>query len=298
MKEVGGKVKHAFPSCTVISIKQFRRGCVNKTYSVDIINPKKELVLRFYPTEFWKAEKEEYVYNLIRKKTSVPVPKIYHIDASRKYSPYAFSILKKIPGRKLTTGNKMLISKSGEYLAQINSINFSKFGWIVGKKINPGFTKWVNFCDYDFDNKIKNLQRYKRLGLKILSSIKEYYQKNRHLLDIKVKPCLVHKDFHLSHILTSNNKITGIIDVEWAISGHNELDITKSLYWMFENRIDLEEVFLDGYLKFKRISKDFQLRRELYELLICLSSVLFSCRVQDDKWYVHNVKKLKGILRK
>ena len=117
------------------------------------------------------------------------------------------------------------------------------------------------------------------------------------LLNVKTKPCLLHKDYHASHIIADKGKISGIIDFEWAIAGHNELDIVKSCLWMFENKKDLEKIFLDGYKQYGEISKDFSKRRKLYEILTLLSSLSFSYECKHKKWRIYNYKKLLGALK-
>ena len=297
MLKVGGIIKKVFPRASVISIKRLRKGCVNEIYEIKIKNPDKKLILRLFPDDGWKAVKEGYIYSLISKKTKVPVPEVYLIDSSKKILPNSFTLSPKIKGRELSKKNKKMIEKAGENLAKIHKIKFKKFGWIVGKKINPSFSKWSDFCKYDLEHKLENLEKHKHMIDISLKSIRDYFNKNKKLLDIKSKPCLIHKDYHSSHILVDGKEITGIIDVEWAISGHNELDIAKSLLWMFDKNKGLERFFLKGYKKYGSISKEFPKRRKLYEVLIMVSSSLFSCELDDTKWFKYNMKKLKEIIR-
>ncbi len=44
-------IRKVFPDSRISSIKRFKKGLVNESYSVKIINPDKELVLRIYPKE-------------------------------------------------------------------------------------------------------------------------------------------------------------------------------------------------------------------------------------------------------
>jgi len=295
MNNVGVVISKVFPLARVISIKRIKKGCVNDTYEVKITNPKKELIFRLFPNEAWKAEKESYIYSLIKQKTNVPVPKIRLIDTSKKLYSNAFILLSKIKGRELKKSDKKLIVKAGEYLAKIHSIKFKKFGWIVGKNIEPKFNKWIDFCEYDLKLKLKNLKKYNP-DKDMIKKLKQYFKENKSKINIKTKPCLIHKDYHFSHILVNKGKISGIIDVEWAMSGHNELDLAKSLMWMFNGNKELEKLFLKGYKKYHKLSKDFEKRREIYEILISTSSLLFSCQLKNNKWLKYNLKKIKSII--
>lgn len=281
---VGGIVKKAFPKATVISSVPFGTGCVNKTTLVRITNPDKELIIREYPQNGWKSEKEKYVYSLLRKK--VPVP-----DVILQTSNY--SVLSKVQGRELKKQDKELIKAAGRYLARIHKIKFDRFGWIVGKRIKPAYSSWKDFCDHDLKMKLKFMD--KTVPKKTIDKINCYFEKNKSLLDIGVKPCLIHKDYHFSHILV-DKKIKGIIDVEWAMSGHSELDISKSVLWMFYKDKKLEKLFLDGYRKEGKISPQFGKRRKLYDMLTIVSSLAFSCEMNNQRWFKFNLKRLGEII--
>ena len=295
MNKVGGVIRKVFPRASVISVKQLKKGCVNKTFEVKINNPKKELILRLFPKEGWKAVKEAYIYDLIAKNTDVPVPVVHLVDTSQNILPKSFTLLSKVQGKELTINNKKLIEKAGEYLAKIHSIQFDKFGWIVGKEIKPAFKKWVDFCEYDLNHKLRNLKKYD--GKFYIKKIKKYFDENKHIIDIETEPCLIHKDYHFSHILVDKDRINGIIDVEWAISGHAELDLAKSLMWMFEGNTKLEQIFLKGYQNYGFLDNDFRKRRKLYELLISVSSALFACELNSNKWLRYHTQKLGEIVK-
>jgi len=231
----------------------------------------------------WKIRKEEYLYNLIRKKTDVPIPKV--IKAGRDYL-----LMTKIRGRELDVSNEALVKKAGEYLAKIHSIKFPSYGWIIRDKIKPKFKNWIDFVKYDMDLKFKNIPK-KDEWLKDV--IKHILKEHRSLFNVKDGPCLLHKDYHSSHILVDKGKISGIIDIEWAMAGHNEMDLVKSLLWMFEDKPKLEKVFLEGYKKYGHVSKEFGDRRKIYNLLVLVSALSFSHECKNKKWCNYNLKKLK-----
>ena len=115
MNNVGAVISKVFPRASVTSIKRIKKGCVNETYEIKIINPKKEFIFRLFPNEAWKAEKESYIYSLIKEKTDVPVPKIRLIDSSKKLYKNSFVLLSKIKGRELKKSEKKLIRDIHEY---------------------------------------------------------------------------------------------------------------------------------------------------------------------------------------
>ncbi len=295
-------ISKVFPNSKISSIKKLKKGMINENFEISIKNPDKQLILRIYPKEEWKAEKEEFLYNLISKKTDVPVPKIYLTDISKKILPNAFILCSKIEGQNLDvyykkTGNKKIIEKAGEFLAKIHSIKFPGYGWIVGKNIEPKFSKWVDFVSYDMDEKLNKISKIKKIQKNIIYKIIDYYNKNKYLLDTKQEPSLLHKDYHFSHIFVKNNKISGIIDIEWAIAGNNELDLAKSKWFMFEKFPEAEKYFLNGYKRYGHISKKFDKREKLYKLILLVGLIGLSYEMKNTKWFNHNIKKIKEILK-
>ncbi len=291
----------AFPNSKIESIKKFEKGLVNRTFDIKIRNPDKNLVLRIFPKDPWKADKEEFLYNLIAKKTDVPVPKIYLIDKSKKIMPYSYLVLSKIEGDSVDkeyekSKDKKLFIKAGEILAKIHSIKFKRFGWILGDKISPAFKTWPEFLDYDVNEKLKKIRKANIIAKSDVYECKRRIDILESLVEIKDKPCLLHKDYHFSHIIADNNKIGGIIDFEWAIAGHNELDLFKSEQWMFDKLPELKHYFFKGYKKFGNISKEYEQRKKLYEIILLISSIVFSYEMKHKNWLDYNMKKMKKIL--
>ncbi|HZX44436.1 MAG TPA: aminoglycoside phosphotransferase family protein [Candidatus Nanoarchaeia archaeon] len=263
-------------------VKRFKKGAINKTYD---IQAQQNYVLRIYPRDFWKAKKEAYLYRLLGKKTDVPVPNV--IKQGRNYL-----LMQKVEGKALSLSDRKLVKASGEMLAKIHSVKFSSFGWIIGRQIEPKFTTWEKFVKYDTEKKLGKIPGH----LFLKREIKKIIFDNNHLLKIAEKPCLLHKDYHSSHILTHDGRINGIIDMEWAMSGHNELDLAKTFIWMFNGRPSLQNIFMKGYLKHGTVSKQFYERLALYRILTLLSAVSFSYECGNKKWCKVNLKQLKGEL--
>ncbi len=280
--KVGGFINRICPNSRVSSIKRFRKGLINETYSLKVDD--KSLVLRIYPQDFWKIKKEKHLYELIRKKTDVPVPEV--IKTGRNYI-----LMSKVEGKELSIKNKDLVRRAGELLAKIHSIKFPYYGWVINKRIKPKYRKWSDFINYDIKLKSRKIPaKYDQLKKRV----KRIIENNRNLLNIKSKPCLLHKDYHSSHIIADKHKINGIIDIEWAMSGHNEFEVAKTCIWMFDKKPELEKIFLDGYRKYGSLSKDFIKRKKLYKLIVLLSSLSFSYQCGNIRWCRYNLKKLKS----
>lgn len=294
-------IKKVFPNSKVIGIKKLKKGMINENYAVKLKNPNKNLILRIYPNDEWKAKKEAHIYDLISRKTNVPVPAVYAVDVSKRVLPKAYSLLSKIDGNELNlvykkTKNKELARQAGAILAKIHTIKFPYFGWIMGNNIKPKFNKWQDFIFYDLNEKIKKLSRIRKVPKKIITDSLEYIDDKKHLLNINSGPCLLHKDYHFSHILANKENITGIVDVEWAIAGHNEFDLIKSECWMFESLPEIKKPFFDGYRRYGAISKKFNQRKELYELILSLGLVSLSYEKKSKRWFDCNLNRTKMLL--
>lgn len=294
-------IKKVFSNSKIIGIKKLKKGIINENYDIKIKNPRKNLILRIYPNDEWKAKKEAYIYNLISKKINVPVPTVYAVDVSKRILPNAYSLLSKIEGNELNivykkTKNKKLAKQAGEILAKIHTIKFPYFGWIMGDNIQPKFNKWQDFIFYDLNEKIDKLSKIRNVSKRIITKSLEYIDDKKELLKINSRPCLLHKDYHSSHILADKENITGIIDVEWAIAGHNELDLIKSEWWMFEVLPEIKKPFFDGYKRHGTISKKFNQRKKIYELILLLGLVSLSYEKKSKRRFDCNLNKTKMIL--
>jgi aminoglycoside phosphotransferase (APT) family kinase protein len=295
-------IKKVFPDSKIKTILRLKKGMINENYSIKIKNPNKELILRMYPQEGWKAEKEKYLYNLISSKIKIPVPTVHSIDTSKKILKKNYLLLSRIPGVEMNTaykrsGNVNLIKEAGSILAKLHSIKLPSYGWIVNTKISPKFSSWKDFIFYDLGKKLAKLSKITSIKKAFINKSLQYIEDNKNLLKISSEPCLLHKDYHSSHIFANSKKITGIIDIEWAIAGHNEMDLIKSCWWMSDECNDIEKPFLQGYKKYGTISKKFSKRRKLYELTLLIGLIGLSYERKHKKWFNYNLKKAKNIIK-
>jgi len=304
MKEMIPKnsIKEAVKTCfddEVKSIKDYSAGHINKIYEITFKN-KKQIILRLY-NEAWKAKKEEFVYRQIRSHVDVPIPEIHYVDDSQTILPSAYCIISKLEGMHLDQAyqkykNKKIIEEAGEILAKLHTIKFDKYGWIIGHAIHPSFSTWKEFVLYDIDFKLGKLSLIKKI-IDLKSKINGFVEKNKHLLDIAQKPCLLHKDYHCPHILADKNHVTGIIDLEWALAGHNENDFMKMELWTFNKLKSFKEPFFKGYQKLGTLSHDYEERKKIYELWHWISMVNISFEMKNKTWLTHNIKALQDFLK-
>ena len=291
-KSLGGSV--------VRSIKPFSQGHINTMIEVTLMGTNKSLLLRIF-NEPWKARKEAFVYNYIRENVDIPVPEIYAFDDSMKLVPGAYLLMSKIEGISIDKNyrkyrNKKIFEKAGEVLAKLHSIKFDKYGWIVDNEIKPSFSKWNKFFEYDIGLKLSALRKVKLVS-GLLDDLQSFIERHDYLLKVKSKPCLLHKDYHCPHIITDKGTIKGIVDVEWALAGHNENDFMKMEEWAFRKFNDVREPFFKGYLNYGTVSEEYPERKKLYELWHWINMSNISFQLKDKRWLDYNTKALKKFLK-
>ncbi len=292
-------VKRHFPKSNVEQCRRFPRGYINFVFDVRLKNPDKSVVLKLFKSQLWRAAKEYYIYKLISSKTDVPVPHVYAVDDSKEIFDGAYLIMEQLKGKNLDLVYKdsrykaKLAGQAGAYLAKMHSIKFKKFGWIKKNKVDAGYKKWYEFIVQDFDKKLRIVSGI--VDKNLLAKAKKYFSDNKELLDIKCRPVLLHKDYHFNHINAFGSRITGIYDVEWAIAGHNELDLIKPFFWMFKGFPAMERPFLEGYKRHGSIDRGFSKRKKLYALNVMLGSIAFSLQIKEKRMLKENINGLKNL---
>jgi aminoglycoside phosphotransferase (APT) family kinase protein len=108
------------------------------------------------------------------------------------------------------------------------------------------------------------------------------------LLD-RGQACLIHGAYDAHSVIvergTTGYHVTGILDLEHAIGGSPELDMSYFLGYRFEKETTFQgervrKEFLDGYAESGEIRADFWDRLRIYQLFTCLRCI--SARPQAD----------------
>ncbi|MBD3164727.1 phosphotransferase [Candidatus Woesearchaeota archaeon] len=299
-KAIENIIKQHIPEQELAEVKPYDKGHINEMLEIRLKKSRKPLILRIY-NEPWKAKKESFVYRCIKSQLDIPVPEILASDDSGEIIPKAYMLMSKIDGMAIDKNyrkyrKKPIFRKAGEILARLHSVKFHHFGWLMDNEIKPAFRKWRDFAWHDLLTKMYNISSLKEIR-KMIPRIEEKIGEYSFLLDIKETPCLLHKDYHCPHILTKKSRIAGIIDVEWAIAGHNENDFIKMELWAFSRMKNLRKPFFDGYRKYGHISREYEQRIKMYELWHWISMVNISKETKNREWLEHNIRALRKFLK-
>lgn len=287
-------VRKLYPKERVISVKRIDEGMINPLFEVEC--GKRDVMVRVCPEEHehYKPDKEKYVHDLILDKSKVPVPKIILLEKSKSIIPSVYLLMTKMHGIKFSEciagrakrislkSKKRLNYQIGNYLGQIHSIKFKRFGWLTGKGLQKNYSNWKEFFNSMINAELDKLEKPAKLEsikgfrrqrfVKLLPAIRGYLSANQDLLDIKARPCLCHNDYHFANILIKKNKeweVSAVLDLEWAYAGHNECDLVKSesyFGWKYKYN-EYARPFFRGYNKHIKLTKEYKKRRKLYLLL-------------------------------
>lgn len=318
--------KKTFKNCSLETFREITEaGLVNHIFEVSISNPKKELILKVYSKkwELYKPEKEKFVFELISKKTRLPVPEIYFLDKSKKIVPNTYILMSKLQGKMLKSAKipnkEKIFYELGKDLAELHEIKFDSFGWIYKDKISRYETKYAKpfktmkdyFVDYWIEQKEEFMsapnKKYgnidKQNFIKLIPAMDKFVEENLHLLDFKIQPVFIHNDFSWENILVTKDelwKISGILDVEFAKVGDAELELERYFDPFMFNSKKYTQAFVKGYLSKRKLSKDFYEKKKLYELTRLFSWASFDgfvLAIAKQDWMEHFYNGIKRLLK-
>ncbi len=242
------------------------------------------------PADDWKPVKERIIYGLLLSQ-SVPAPNVLAADFSRRLVPFAYTLSECLPGVTLTSAYPSLhdaekhgiYRQLGDLLGRMHALTFDRFGDVAeregkvaagpalelaeeaeGQRIGP-FLTWREMHREIVRGRLAFLSRTEFYNL--TEPMGAWFDKHDSLLDYPITPRLLHVDLHRSNILVAGGKITGVIDVEESVIGHNEYDLMRTELAHFGDGEDaLREPFFEGYNAHVILDAGYERRRPFYEM--------------------------------
>ncbi len=242
------------------------------------------------PLEDWKPVKERIIYSLLRRQ-GIPAPNLLVADCSRRLVPFAYTLCECLPGRTLSqtypdlpdAGKHGIYRQLGDFLGRMHSMTFERFGDVAeregravagpahelaeeakSRNIGP-FASWREMHREIAGGRLAFLSRTEFSDL--AEPIAAWVAGHDGLLDDAVTPRLLHMDLHRGNILVSAEQITGIVDVEESVIGHNEYDLMRTELAHFgEGEDALREAFFEGYGARITLDRGYERRRPFYEM--------------------------------
>jgi aminoglycoside phosphotransferase (APT) family kinase protein len=262
------------PSCVVEGLELLHGGNISTVYEIRCAKPDQPVILKIYPDTFhWKMEKEVYVYQLLGRAAALPIPSILWSDNSKELLPQNYVVMTTLKGQLLSKVASSLLAlelrdiyfEMGALLARVHGITLDAFGYITTHITAPHPTNDA-YMRSQFQKKLVEFNA--RGGDAVLRrTVEEYVETHGDLLTQVRTPVLCHDDYHEGNVLVaveeSKWRVTGIVDVENAVSADPLLDIAKTDYYAIQANEAKREGFLAGY---GQLPINWRERVQLYQL--------------------------------
>ncbi|CAF3728705.1 unnamed protein product [Rotaria sordida] len=254
-------------SLQIQSISRPLNGFSNSVYFITFLNNSNmELVLKF--TEPGDIN-EVLFYQALNHYPidEFPIPQILKYDSII----HNYYISSKLPGFPLTQvldsmthGQRLEIYQAlGIFVGQLHSKHiYEKCGYLQGQQ----YSSWKHMFSDIIQRQITSFKE--TIFEELSNRIHKYLIDNLHLIDYDILPRLLHMDLHCGNILVSDTKITGIVDAQDAIIGHNEYELMRIEKAHFEenNNSDYREKFMSSYTYYVKLDDGYEERRRMYSL--------------------------------
>jgi aminoglycoside phosphotransferase (APT) family kinase protein len=262
---------HAHGLGEVQTVTRPARGSVNGVF---LING--AYVLRVQPRRHMRFYAEQQAYELLRQ-SSVPVPQVVALDTSGLRAPYSYLILTYLPGQPLIDlwptlspeAREKVAFEAGAHLARIHNVSLDFYG-----NLGLNQQRFNNFYEYAIDF----CARFVLPASQTLLYTPKMHEQLSTLLHVcrpyiqHVSPHLVHSDYHFENILVENDTVTGIIDIEWALSGDPTWDFLAEDKWEEQCAGSRLAVYA-GYRSVRRLDTQHRLKTRLYKAIHALETI-------------------------
>ena len=237
--------------------------------------------------------------------TAEKVPSPYVYSCGQFLNGSSYLLITEIQGKRLKSifDNVLpsdrieVVRQIGLALANINSIRIANYGSLLSTNGEVMTLNWnqhlFNYIS-EWVNEIKpnNLDGYLEQALD--------YIKGHPLANFT--PRLLHGDFTLDNILVSRKAgkwyISGIIDFEHSIGGHNEFDFRKLHLEIFKKYPNLQNYFYNSYQNLIPLSSDFENNKHIYQIIEGIAAARYGIKYKDNFHYNGGLYLLKKVLNK
>lgn len=301
------------------SFTRITTGKFNESYICKLSNdksrppvPHNTAVIRIAPpddTGFIYYEKnmmaqEPELHQIIRKKTSIPVPEIFEFDNSRKIIDQDFLIEEYIPGTALSeawispTARTKILKETGLYLRELHlSCTGDAYGYLGQHKCMEGQNDWVSAFRIMWNKLINDIVKCNVYDENESDDARKALDKHTELFKRDVPASLLHMDIWDQNIMIhENGSITGIVDWDRALWGDPEIEFAVLDYCGFNT-----PAFWKGYGKTPENTKASRIRMMFYHLYEVQKYLIIwtlrrpnPSRVSSYKQY--SLDKIKGLL--
>ena len=291
------------PACDLVSVDRPGEGAVNRVFFLGTTRGAFVLKVFDAPADDWKIRKDVALSDHLRG-LGIPAPDICRADASRRVVPFAYSLSPRLPGQtwssvlaSLTAGeNRRIYGRLGDYLGRIHATTFDRFGDVVATEGGLGvgpvhelgvgldgrapgpFATWRDLHGAFVDSRLR-LMEGARFG-DLVEPARAWFDRNEAVVDILVTPRLLHMDLHRGNVLILGGEISGILDFDESIVGHNEYDLMRTELAHFRGQDPaFAGAFMAAYQRHVALDEGHETRKRFYDAsrtLVWIQSLLLS----------------------
>jgi len=264
--KINFQVNKIFEEAVVKSVSKFAGGLVGEAYQVEIENPDKILVVKFFPLKSQdNAVKSMKISNYLSE-NGLPSPHTYNVISDEAEG---ITIMDCAPGKSangvwesLQKSEKEVVLKSiGSLLRKIHALLVPEF-WIHRKHEIASAEEWVAWTKLRVEKYLAFAKE--NLGEEIYLFLSQKFERLLYLYelhkDFDLSP--LHWDYHLGNInIGEKFDVTGVFDFDNAMKGHNVADLGQTMYWLVVRTPNLDtsmfENFLEGYGDLGNVEREF-----------------------------------------
>jgi fructosamine-3-kinase len=231
------------------------------------IAPSGEEGFIFYEKNMMKQESG--IHQIVRKKTSIPIPEVYVYDDSHKFIDRNFLIMEFMEGKALSEVSvspitqEKIFKQIGKYLRELHDhCKANKYGYLGEHRCMEPQKKWQEAFLIMWNKLIDDI-----LNCNVYNSREAFLangalDKFISIFNRDVPSSLLHMDIWSQNILIDKKgNITGIVDWDRALWGDPEIEYAVLDYCGFDNA-----AFWEGYGKQPEQSKENRVRMIFYHL--------------------------------
>ncbi len=255
-----------------IAFEPVRTGHFNTTYFVSGLS--RPLVLRIAPPDGTKLlfyergmmAQEQGIHNLVRERTSAPVPEIIAYDTTCRHIDRHYLLMERLPGGPLSEFGPSpsqfdrALEQTGRYLREIHQITAARFGYLGEHHCMEPRDDWASAFRVMWGKLIDDVVEAGYYDSHEERFARELLDRHSRHFDRPVTSRLLHMDIWSQNVLVdADANVTGIVDFDRAVWGDKEIEFAILDYCGFS-----EPAFWRGYGQERDVSEPARIRRLFY----------------------------------
>ncbi len=250
-------------------------GKFNHTYFVD--GTPESIVLRIAPVddpsrylfyEYRMIRQEPELHEVLRRDTSVPVPRIILADFSQSMTDRDFLVLERIEGYPISdhpdlTSTKLddVLRAVGRCLREVHDVTANKYGYLRDGVMTPQ-DDWARAFTIMWNRLLDDVDACGGYDTDQATMLRGLLDKYLNVFDRDVPASLLHMDVWGQNILADNaGNLTGLIDWDRALWGDPEIEFAVLDYCGVS-----EPAFWEGYGRKRDATAEAKVRKVFYVL--------------------------------